>query len=76
MEEPWLGWDLKRPVFFREFFFWMSAAGCNGIPDINQRKKTNKQKKPNNLYCLHSDPLYNRVSGSKLHNSTSGLVKE
>lgn len=44
MEEPWLGWDLKRPVFFREFLFWMSAAGCNGIPDINQRKKTNKKK--------------------------------
>lgn len=67
-----VGMGLEKACFLQIIFFWMSAAGCNGIPDINQRKKTKKK----NLYCLHSDPLYNRVSGSKLHNSTSGLVKE
>lgn len=37
-------WDLKTPVCARDFFFWMSAAGCNGIPDINQRKTKNKNQ--------------------------------
>lgn len=60
-------WDLNTPVCTRDFFFWMSAAGCNGIPDINQffknpnkdMKKTNKR--PNQLYCLPPDPLYSKM---------------